>query len=47
MKHCPIKALAAEFPIQKCNPIEMNIEKEIDESLIFARQAAFPRKEYN
>lgn len=45
MKHCPIKALAAEFPAQEVQSYRDEFEKEIDGALAFARQAAFPRKE--
>jgi len=45
MKHCPIKALAAQFPAQEVQFFREEFEKEIDGALAFARQAAFPRKE--
>jgi len=45
MEHCPIHALAAEFPAQEVQLFRDEFEKEIDESLAFARKAAFPRKE--
>ena len=45
MKHCPIKALSAEFPEQEVQSYRDEIEKEIDASLVFARNAAFPGKE--
>jgi len=44
MKRCPINALAAEFPAQEVQSYRDEFEKEIDESLVFARKAAFPRK---
>jgi len=45
MKHCPIKSLAKEFSLQEEQSLKDEIEKEIDVSLAFARNAAFPRKE--
>ena len=45
MKHCPIKALALEFTTQEVQSYTDDIDQQIDESLVFARQAAFPRKE--
>ncbi|MBF0504228.1 MAG: thiamine pyrophosphate-dependent dehydrogenase E1 component subunit alpha [Candidatus Omnitrophica bacterium] len=45
MIRCPIKALAAEFPAAQVQSYTDEFEKEIDEALVFARQAAFPREE--
>lgn len=45
MKQCPIKALAMEFESSLVQSLEDEIEKEIDAALVFARKAAFPRRE--
>ena len=45
MKHCPITALSAGFAAKEVQSYRDEFEKEIDASLAFARQAAFPRKE--
>jgi pyruvate dehydrogenase E1 component alpha subunit len=45
MKHCPINKLAAEFPVPEVRSFRDEFEKEIDEAIAYARQAAFPRKE--